>query len=190
MNSKTTNYILISLLLLAVYGKGLFEDSIHVHDVDQARSGIVKMGNIFSLVCLLSIFFLTRKVSGITFKFNRENWLMNGLYALMFFSAIVSLNPIISISKFFQLLILIYAARTVFNYAGSTENFLIPYRNIVLFFSITCLFFPDSQVGSFIAQNRIAGNLLLYIPPNEMAELVLFSLAISTFLFYKRKQTR
>lgn len=189
MNSRTTNYILISLLLLAVYGKGLFQDSIHVHDVDQARSGIVKIGNIFSLGCLLSIFLLARKVGGITFKFNRDNWLMNGFYAFMFLSAIISLNPIISISKFFQLLILIYAARTVFNYSGSTENFLIPYRNIVLIFSISCLLFPDAQVGSFIAQNRIAGNLLLYIPPNEMAELVLFSLAVSIFLFYKRKQT-
>lgn len=189
MNSKTTNYILISLLLLAVYGKGLFQDSIHVHDVDQARSGIVKIGNIFSLGCLLSIFLLAGKVSGITFKFNRENWLMNGFYAFMFLSAIISLNPVISVSKFFQLLILIYAARTVFNHAGSIENFLIPYRNIVLVFSISCLIFPDSQVGSFIAQNRIAGNLLLYIPPNEMAELLLFSLAVSAFLFYKRKQT-
>ncbi len=189
MNSKTTNYILISLLLLAVYGKGLFQDSIHVHDVDQARSGIIKIGNIFSLGCLLSIFLLAGKVSGITFKFNRENWLMNCFYGIMFLSAIISLNPIISVSKFFQLLVLIYAARTVFNYAGSTENFLIPYRNIVLIFSISCLLFPDSQVGSFIAQNRIAGNLLLYIPPNEMAELVLFSFAVSTFLFYRRKQT-
>ncbi|KQC30602.1 O-antigen ligase family protein [Flagellimonas eckloniae] len=189
MNSRTTNYILISLLLLAVYGKGLFQDSIHVHDVDQARSSIIKVGNIFSLGCLLSIFLFAGKVSGITFKFNRENWVMNGFYAFMFLSAAISLNPIISVSKFFQLLILIYAARTVFNHAESAENILIPYRNIVLIFSISCLLFPDSQVGSFIAQNRIAGNLLLYIPPNEMAELVLFSLAVSTFLFYKRKQT-
>lgn len=189
MNSKTTNYILVLLLLLAVYGKGLFQDSIHVHDVDQARSGIVKIGNIFSLGCLLSIFLLAGKVSGVTLKFNRENWLMNGFYAFMFLSAVISLNPIISISKFFQLLVLIYAARTVFNYSGSTENFLIPYRNIMLIFSISCLLFPDSQVGSFITQNRIAGNLLLYIPPNEMAELALFSLAVSAFLYYKKKQT-
>ena len=189
MNSKTTNYILVLLLLLAVYGKGLFQDSIHVHDVDQARSGIVKIGNIFSLGCLLSIFLLKGKVWGITFKFNRENWLMNGFYAFMLLSAITSLNPIISISKFFQLLILIYAARTVFNHVGSTQNFLIPYRNIVLIFSVSCLLFPASQVGSFIAQNRIAGNILMYVPPNEMAELVLFSLAFSVFLFYKRQQT-
>ena len=108
MNFRTANYILVLLLLLAVYGKGLFQDSIHVHDVDQARSGIVKIGNIFSLGCLLSIFLITGKVRGITFKFNRENWLMNAFYAFMLLSAIISLNPIISISKFFQLLILIF----------------------------------------------------------------------------------
>lgn len=189
MKFRATNYILVLLLLLAVYGKGLFQDSIHVHDVDQARSGIVKIGNIFSLGCLLLIFFLTGKVRGITFKFNRENWLMNVFYAFMFLSAIISLNPLISISKFFQLLILIYAARTVFNQVGSVENFLIPYRNIVLIFSISCLLFPASQVGSFIDQNRIAGNVLMYIPPNEMAELMLFSLAFSIFLYYKKNKT-
>ncbi|WP_306012704.1 MULTISPECIES: O-antigen ligase family protein [unclassified Allomuricauda] len=189
MNIRATNYILVILLLLAVYGKGLFQDSIHVHDVDQARSGIVKIGNIFSLGCLLSIFLITGKVRGFAFKFNRDNWLMNVLYVVMFLSAIISINPIISISKFFQLLVLIYAARTVFNHSGNIESFMAPYRNIVLVFSITCLLFPASQVGSFIDQNRIAGNVLMYIPPNEMAELMLFSLAFSIFLYYKKKQT-
>lgn len=189
MNIRATNYTLVLLLLLAVYGKGLFQDSIHVHDVDQARSGIVKAGNIFSLGCLLSIFLIKGRVRGFTFKFNRDNWLMNVFYAVMLLSAIVSLNPIISISKFFQLLVLIYAARTVFNHSGSTEGFMVPYRNIVLIFSISCLLFPASQVGSFIDQNRIAGNILMYIPPNEMAELMLFSLAFSIFLYYKKKQT-
>ena len=189
MKSRTTNYILIILLLLAVFGKGLFEDSIHVHDVGQARSGIVKIGNVFALGCLVSIFLITGRISGIRFKFNRNNGLMNGVYAVMLLSAILSLNPIISITKLFQLLLLIFAARTVFSYSGSTMNFLIPFRNIVLVFGISCLLFPDAQVGSFIAQNRIAGNLLLYVPPNEMAELVLFSLGVSAFLYYKKKQT-